>query len=99
MADALVQWFTSNLSGMISKEGIIFIISMIPILELRGCIPGPFKCSHPYGYPPLYHRKHSPHPIYSPVNQQDSGVDGDCKAVSSPCSVAEAKSHGEKSTD
>lgn len=36
MADALVQWFTSNLSGMISKEGIIFIISMIPILELRG---------------------------------------------------------------
>lgn len=34
--DALVQWFTMNLSGVISKEAIIFIISMIPILELRG---------------------------------------------------------------
>lgn len=34
--DSLVQWFTANLSGIISKEAIIFIISMIPILELRG---------------------------------------------------------------
>lgn len=34
--DALVQWFTTNLSGVVSKEAIIFIISMIPILELRG---------------------------------------------------------------
>ena len=34
--DALVQWFTESLSGLISKEGIIFAISMIPILELRG---------------------------------------------------------------
>lgn len=34
--DALVQWFTTNLSGVVSKEVIIFIISMIPILELRG---------------------------------------------------------------
>lgn len=34
--DALVQWFTESLSGLISKEGIIFVISMIPILELRG---------------------------------------------------------------
>lgn len=34
--DALVQWFTTHLYGLISKEAIIFIISMIPILELRG---------------------------------------------------------------
>ena len=34
--DSLVLWFTANLSGVISKEAIIFIISMIPILELRG---------------------------------------------------------------
>ncbi|MDD6074701.1 MAG: small multi-drug export protein [Clostridium sp.] len=34
--DALVQWFTASLSGLVSKEAIIFIISMIPILELRG---------------------------------------------------------------
>ena len=36
MTDALVQWFTTHLSGMVAEEGIIFIISMIPILELRG---------------------------------------------------------------
>ena len=34
--DALVQWFTANLTGVVSKEIIIFIISMVPILELRG---------------------------------------------------------------
>lgn len=34
--DAVVVWFTENLSGVISKEAIVFIISMIPILELRG---------------------------------------------------------------
>ena len=34
--DSLVQWFTANLSGLYRREAIIFIISMIPILELRG---------------------------------------------------------------
>ena len=34
--DALVHWFTASLSGLVSKEAIIFILSMIPILELRG---------------------------------------------------------------
>ena len=34
--EVLVHWFTDNLSQHISKELIIFIISMIPILELRG---------------------------------------------------------------
>lgn len=34
--EALVQWFTTNLSGVLSKELIAFIVSMIPILELRG---------------------------------------------------------------
>lgn len=34
--DALVQWFTASLSGLVSKEAIIFIVSMVPILELRG---------------------------------------------------------------
>ena len=36
MMDALVALFTANLSGLVSKEAVIFIISMIPILELRG---------------------------------------------------------------
>lgn len=34
--EALVQWFTENLSQFISAEAVVFIISMIPILELRG---------------------------------------------------------------
>ncbi|MCI7813815.1 MAG: small multi-drug export protein [Lachnospiraceae bacterium] len=34
--ETLVQWFTTNLSGVLSKELIAFVISMIPILELRG---------------------------------------------------------------
>lgn len=34
--EALVEWFSENLSQFISPEGVVFIISMIPILELRG---------------------------------------------------------------
>lgn len=34
--EVLVQWFTENLSPYISAELVVFIISMIPILELRG---------------------------------------------------------------
>lgn len=34
--EALVQWFTTNLSPYISATAVIFLISMIPILELRG---------------------------------------------------------------
>lgn len=33
---SLVTWFTSTLGAYISRELVIFIISMIPILELRG---------------------------------------------------------------
>ena len=33
---ALVEWFTVNLSPYISEYGVIFIISLLPILELRG---------------------------------------------------------------
>ena len=35
MTDSLIHWFTENLSFM-PKGLIIFIISMVPILELRG---------------------------------------------------------------
>lgn len=34
--EALVEWFSHNLAQFISPEGAVFIISMIPILELRG---------------------------------------------------------------
>lgn len=36
MTENLVQWFVENLGGSAGKELTIFIISMIPILELRG---------------------------------------------------------------
>ena len=36
MTNALAAWFADNLGGVISAELIIFIVSMIPILELRG---------------------------------------------------------------
>ena len=34
--EVLVQWFSNHLSQFISPEGAVFIISMIPLLELRG---------------------------------------------------------------
>lgn len=34
--DSLVQWFTVTLGPYVSKEALIFIISLFPILELRG---------------------------------------------------------------
>jgi uncharacterized membrane protein len=36
MTESLITWFTTHLSGAMSKEMIVFIISMVPILELRG---------------------------------------------------------------
>ncbi len=34
--DSLVLWFTETLGGVVSREITVFIISMVPILELRG---------------------------------------------------------------
>ena len=36
--EVLVNWFTNTLGQHISREMVIFIISMIPILELRGAL-------------------------------------------------------------
>lgn len=38
MVETLVQWFVTNLGGKAAKELIVFVISMVPILELRGGI-------------------------------------------------------------
>lgn len=38
MAENLVQFFIEHLGGLISKELIVFVISLFPILELRGGI-------------------------------------------------------------
>lgn len=34
--DAIVQWFAATLEPYVSKEAAVFIISLFPILELRG---------------------------------------------------------------
>lgn len=34
--ESLVTWFMEALNGKISREMIVFVISMVPILELRG---------------------------------------------------------------
>ena len=36
MKDALITWFIESLGGKVGKEFIVFLISMVPILELRG---------------------------------------------------------------
>lgn len=38
MAESLVSWFVSTLQGNLSRELIVFVVSLFPILELRGGI-------------------------------------------------------------
>ena len=38
MSDVLINWFVTNLGGKVGKELILFIISMVPIMELRGVL-------------------------------------------------------------
>lgn len=38
MAEQLVGWFVNNLGGVFRPEVIVFIVSLLPILELRGGI-------------------------------------------------------------
>lgn len=38
MAEQIAGWFVQNLGGVISPEAIVFIVSLLPILELRGGI-------------------------------------------------------------
>lgn len=38
LAETLANWFVTNLSNIFSKEMIVFFVSMLPILELRGGI-------------------------------------------------------------
>ncbi len=38
MAETLVDWFVTTLGGSVSREIIVFIVSLLPILELRGGI-------------------------------------------------------------
>ena len=46
--DSIVQSIVTALSGKISKELIVFLVSMVPLLELRGSIlaAGPVSYTH-----------------------------------------------------
>lgn len=48
MSEALINWFMVTLGGKVGKEFILFLISMVPILELRGGLlaagPAFFEC-------------------------------------------------------
>lgn len=46
--DSLVTLFTENLSGVLSKQMIVFIISLLPILELRGGLLAASLLNVPY---------------------------------------------------
>lgn len=71
--EVLVQWFTDNLSQHISRELIIFIISMIPILELRGGLAGgiSFECVCGESNSDLHYRKYYSYTIYITVYSSD----------------------------
>lgn len=93
MVDAIVQWFTANLSGFMAKEVIVFIISMIPILELRGGLlaASPALLNVPIltAIPLCIIGNHSPCSVYPAAHQQDFRMDGARQPVSSRCFMAE----------
>lgn len=38
MAETIANWFVTTFEGTLAKEWIVFIVSMLPVLELRGGI-------------------------------------------------------------
>lgn len=75
MSDVLINWFVTNLGGKVGKELILFIISMVPILELRGGLlaAGPGISE----YPDVacdsgrYHRKSAADSFYPASDHKD----------------------------
>ena len=96
--DSLVQWFTANLSGVISKEAIIFIISMIPILELRGGLLA-LKRADPAGDPDLYRGKYPADPVYPASDPPCAGVDEEGSVFPWYCALAGTQSDEQKRAD
>ena len=75
MSEAMIDWLVQNLGGRIGKEFIAFIISMIPILELRGGLlaAGPAILDIPMwqAIADLCDRKSSPYPVYPSSYHED----------------------------
>ena len=74
MSDVLINWFVTNLGGKVGKELILFIISMVPILELRGGLlaAGPAFLNIPMACDSgRYHRKSAADSFYPASDHKD----------------------------
>ena len=71
MSEALISWFMTNLGGKVGKEAIIFIISMVPILELRGGLLAASERADVDCNSGVYHRKPDPDSVYSVADHTD----------------------------
>ncbi|MDD3340179.1 MAG: small multi-drug export protein [Lachnospiraceae bacterium] len=45
--NSIAQWFVDHLGGFLSPEAIVFLISMLPLIEVRGGIPIAFAFGLP----------------------------------------------------
>ena len=92
MTETLVQWFVTHLGGKAAKELIIFIISMIPILELRGGI----LAAGPACNPDLSGREPDPNSVYPASDPSDFCMAAQDAPFPSACRKAGEKSDEQK---
>lgn len=100
MTETLVQWFVTHLGGKAAKELIIFIISMIPILELRGGIlaAGPAFLNIPTwrANPDLSGGEPDPNSVYPASDPSDFCMAAQDAPFPSACRKAGEKSDEQK---
>lgn len=103
MTETLVQWFVQNLGGSAAKELIIFIISMIPILELRGGLlaagPGLSERAHVARDPHLQHRQSDSGAVYSAFYYEDFYLAEGYEASEALCGKDGKPGHEQKGSD
>ncbi len=75
--ESLVTWFATTLGPYISEKAVVFLISMMPLLELRGGLLASslLKVSAVQAIPIFYYRKYFTHSVYPAVYQEDLPVD------------------------
>ena len=84
MTETLVQSIIDALGGSVGKEAIVFIISMIPILELRGAllVAGPLLGrAGGEGDTAVYHREYYSGALYPASDHANIQLDEGDEAV------------------
>ena len=75
MKEALINGLIAGLSGKVGKEFIIFLISMVPILELRGGLlaagPALLRCTYVAGYSYLLYWESGSNTIHFVIDHKD----------------------------